>query len=423
MYTQIFQEIISIMHHDYAGYTDKRGWDQPNVYKTKISSMEKQGILTANVFMEIVQEYLLDFQDPHLSFSLVESDSQKNYDNGFRVRRYKERLYVTSVTSEKRLELGDSILSLNQIPVLELVEKHQRELMESKAEREDWRKVISKYHDVEVFHAGDKRNITLKKYEKEAYKPKHTIEYIGNDTLLMTLSDFFEPSTIDYLLDKHKASLESTSNLIIDVRTNLGGSTFAFKGLERYLYPDEKNKIDLSFYKMKVNYTKRNADLMIEAIDKELKNIDKKADRESLKRWKEETWEKYRGKGFINSINESDEDTYKITGADFPKNIIVLTDNYCGSAGDIFVYLCIQSPKTKVIGRPTMGVNDYSNLAEIIWDNQFKLMYGTSRMDQIDYRELDAEPGIKPDIYIPWTPEHIYNDVDMEKAMEILART
>lgn len=70
-----------------------------------------------------------------------------------------------------------------------------------------------------------------------------------------------------------------------------------------------------------------------------------------------------------------------------------------------------------------MGVNDYSNLAEIIWDNQFKLMYGTSRMDQIDYRELDAEPGIKPDIYIPWTPEHIYNDVDMEKAMEILART
>lgn len=50
-------------------------------------------------------------------------------------------------------------------------------------------------------------------------------------------------------------------------------------------------------------------------------------------------------------------------------------------------------------------------------------MYGTSRMDQIDYRELDAEPGIKPDIYIPWTPEHIYNDVDMEKAMEILART
>lgn len=50
MYTQIFQEIISIMHHDYAGYTDKRGWDQPNVYKTKISSMEKQGILTANVF-------------------------------------------------------------------------------------------------------------------------------------------------------------------------------------------------------------------------------------------------------------------------------------------------------------------------------------------------------------------------------------
>lgn len=101
----------------------------------------------------------------------------------------------------------------------------------------------------------------------------------------------------------------------------------------------------------------------------------------------------------------------------FSKKIIVLTDCFCGSAGDFFVYLCKQSPKITVMGRPTMGVNDYSNLTEVAWNNQFKLMYPTSRLDQLDDREKSTERGIQPDIYIPWTPEHIHNDVDLAEAI------
>ena len=29
--------------------------------------------------------------------------------------------------------------------------------------------------------------------------------------------------------------------------------------------------------------------------------------------------------------------------------------------------------------------------------------------------------GIKPHLYIPWTPEHLNVDVDMESALEVLS--
>lgn len=421
MYAKTFQELVNIMHHDYAGCIDKKEWDNPKHYEKEIKSLESKSELTANLFLEIVQDYLLDFKDPHLFFNLIKSTSNKEYDNGFRVRRYKDKLYVTALTTETRLKLGDAIISLDHIPVLELVGKHQRELREPKAEREDWRKVIPKYNFVEVMETnGNIRILELKEYEKSEYKQQHTIKLIGNNVLHMTLSDFWEPKPIDILLEKHKEDLKKTKNLIIDVRTNLGGSTLSYKALEKYLFPSGKNKINFDFYNMKVNCTKRNADLVIKGIDEELEKTENEEYREALKQWKEQSWEKHRGKGFVNFNNESSDDEYEITGLDFPENIIVLADNFCGSAGDIFVYLCKQSPKITIIGRPTMGVNDYSNLSTMVWDNQFELMYATSRLDQLDNRQLGAEQGIKPDIYIPWTPKHIDEDVDMEKAMKLI---
>ncbi|WP_040224768.1 S41 family peptidase [Bhargavaea cecembensis] len=421
MYTEIFRELVNIMHHDYSGYIDKKGWDKPSPYEDRIRSLESNNDLMVSDFLEIVQDYLLDFKDPHLSFGLIEKHSQEEFDNGFRVRRHKDKLYITAITNENRLNLGEVILSLDQLPISELIEKHQRELMETKAEREDWRRVIPKYNLAEVMDAkGDIRLIELKKYEKAEYKRQHTIRKIDHDTLLMTLSDFWEPAPIDQLLEAHKDLLENTSNLIIDVRTNLGGSTLSYKALEKYLFPKGTNKIDFTFYNMKVNCTNRNADLIIKAIDEELETIENEEYREGLKQWKEQTWERYRGKGFVNFDDENSDSGFEVTGLDFPENIVVLTDNYCGSAGDIFVYLCKQSPKVVVIGRPTMGVNDYSNLSEMVWDDRFKLMYATSRLTQLDHRKAGAEQGIKPDIYIPWTPKHVEADIDLEEAIKLL---
>ena len=167
---------------------------------------------------------------------------------------------------------------------------------------------------------------------------------------------------------------------------------------------------------MKMNCTTRNADITIRAINEVLETNENVAYCESLRQWKEEGWEKYQGQGFVRFGDEEIHE-YSIDGSEHPEKIVVLTDNYCGSAGDIFVYLCKQSSKVTVIGRPTMGVNDYSNLTSKIWNHQFELMYATSRLDQLDTRQAQATSGIQPHVYIPWTPLHIENDVDLEKAI------
>lgn len=418
MYTEIFREVVDIMHHDYAGYIDKKGWDNPEEFESKIMELEKNANLTPHSFLKIVEDYLLDFKDPHIFFNLIQSETQKQLDNGFRVRRYQDKLYVTTLSGEKRLKPGDAILSLNNTPIPELVRKHQRELMETKAEREDWRKIIRNYDVAEIIHLdGSTEFMELKAYEKPAYVPQHTITKVDEDTLCMTLTDFNEPDTLTTLLSKHEQELTATKNLIIDVRINYGGSTLAYQSLEKYLFPDHNITIDMQDYFMKFNITDRNADLMIQSINEELTKIDNEEYRTSLTRWKEEVWVKHKGKGFV-SIE--DEEVYEITGTKSPEHIVLLTDNYCGSAGDVFVWLCKKSPKITVLGRPTMGLNDYSNLIDITWNNQFQLMYPTSRLNLLDKRKPGAEPGIKPDIYIPWTPEHIRKDIDMCCAMEIL---
>ncbi len=66
------------------------------------------------------------------------------------------------------------------------------------------------------------------------------------------------------------------------------------------------------------------------------------------------------------------------------------------------------------------GVNDYSNLAVMEWADTFALYYPTSRLSIIDKGEGMSGIGIQPHIHIPWTPEHIQEDIDVKLALQLL---
>lgn len=55
-----------------------------------------------------------------------------------------------------------------------------------------------------------------------------------------------------------------------------------------------------------------------------------------------------------------------------------------------------------------------------IW--QFELWYPTSRLSRIDYGLGMTGKGIEPHIQIPWTPNHIETDVDMQTALNLLEK-
>src|SRR5690625_3419123 len=138
MYLEIFEDLVKVLHKDYAGYLDKEGCDKPDFYRKKIKEIQAQQKMDDADFVKIVRDYLLDFKDLHISFKYTNKLKQNNKYVGFSVRRYKDTLYVVSNEKENRVKLGDAITALNDKSIPELVKIHSRQLMNAKAERENW---------------------------------------------------------------------------------------------------------------------------------------------------------------------------------------------------------------------------------------------------------------------------------------------
>ncbi|MGV3466266.1 MAG: S41 family peptidase [Heyndrickxia sp.] len=421
MYKAIFQEIVSICHHDYSGCEDKKGWDNPDLYAKAIQVLEDKNELTPAKFAEIVQDYLLDFKDHHMFFKLITNETQKQYDIGFKVRRYHDRLYITSVGEEKRVQKGHAIISLENTSIPELQETHKRRLAENSAEREKWEPIIGLYSYCEVEDRnGQKYSLKLDKYEKEKYIPNYSIQKLEDDVLLLTITDFNSPDSINQLIESYQEELGKCKNLIIDVRVNLGGSDSSYFRLIPYLFP--KGIIDLESEEdgiMTFNCTDRNYELETVEVKKMIAQTEDENFKNVLSICLRE-WEKNKGKGFSEFDFSDVQEKIELEGKNYPEHIIVLSGVTCGSAGDSFVETCKKSSKVKVIGRPTLGVNDYANLTIMSWEGLFELWYPTSRLSRIDEGRGMTGVGITPQVYIPWTPEHIFEDVDMNMALEML---
>ncbi|WP_439875972.1 S41 family peptidase [Bacillus mycoides] len=422
MYTEIFKEVVSITHHDYSGFLDKKGWDDPTTYIHKIERLEKHGELTPVQFTEIVGDYLLDFKDNHMFFKMTTKKQPLN-SVGFQVKRYEDRLYITSANQEKRVEKGQTILALDNIKIPELLIKYKKYLNETTYEREKWSYALSKSSNCTIIDEdGVPQTIPLQKYKQIGYTPNYSLEKYNEDTLLITLTDFTNTEAVNQLIDTYKNELDSFPNLIIDVRMNLGGSDDAFFNLLPYLFEDKEISLFDSSDTMQLNHTERNFHLRM----KDFENEDYDSLDELSKLFTDmfiQDLKKNYKKGFVTfdtSGLPKELQSLKIHGRKSPSRVVILTDVICGSSGDSFVEVAKKSLKVKVIGRPTAGLNDYSNLAVMEWADTFALYYPTSRLSIIDKGEGMSGIGIQPHIHIPWTPEHIQEDVDLKLALQLL---
>ena len=77
-YVDILKEIVDIIHNDYSGYKDKRNWDNPTYFIGKIEKLEFQNQITSKIFVNTVNEYLMVFQDQHMSISIKSNGDIKN---------------------------------------------------------------------------------------------------------------------------------------------------------------------------------------------------------------------------------------------------------------------------------------------------------------------------------------------------------
>lgn len=403
---QIFEDIQKIMNEDYAGYIDSKHLNHLENYTIHKDMSEQE-------FEETIQDYLLDFNDGHLSFHA--KNTQIPY-LGFSVRRFEDALYVTSAAEEKRLKVGDRIMLIDGTSISELAEKYKKRLKDDVPERQSWFAVLSRATKVLVERKTVSFELALANHVKSPYNPEYSFKQIEPDIAYIKLTDFAQEAPIQKILQENKDALEKSDNLIIDVRVNHGGNDSFYFSLLNYLFNPKTEMSDLFAVDetMQTNHTERNYQLWIPELKAYLTQDLDETTRKLLTQ-EIEKFDQHKGKGLVEESEDGDE---MIDGRDTPKQIYVLSDYYCGSSGDTFVANAKKSPKVTVVGRPTMGIIDYFNVVTMDY-GEYEFVYSISKMNQ---KYATNGKGITPDIYIPWTPDHLEEDKDLAYVLNLLKK-
>lgn len=409
-YLDIFNDIIDIIHNDYSGCKDKAGIGNHEKF---LEIIKKSDHMTDYDFMCLVREYLLAFRDGHLGLF---SNNNMDFTNGFVARRYEDRLYVESAELESGFQLGDAILKIDGKTIPDLESIYGQYMQDQPWERQTWKEVIKKGSVCTVISkTGEIKNVQLLHLNIKSKPSIYEYKNLSDKVCIITLSDFINERGILNLINKHREEIESKDVMIIDVRNNSGGSDSAYFPLLKYIFKDNCTLNELlQGEDIYVNYSKRNCEGRIAIMDEMVK---KGVDEETVKliEYMKREINKNMGKGFIKE--DDNEFDFEIKGQDRPLKVYILSDKYCGSSGDSFVYLCKKSKKVTVVGRNTKGLTDYSNCTLSVLGD-FSLCYPTSRDSAIDKGKGIGGIGVAVDKYIPWTPEAIEEDIDLKYVMD-----
>lgn len=407
-YTEIFQEIVSIMKEDSATCKDFGAGDYQE-FQSKISDdMERME------FLHVVKEYLATFGlEGHLNFSDETLGSI-----GLSVMRHDDELYVTKANPDTGLVPGDRIIAVDSTPITAIAQKESRFLMEEPVERQGilWPDVLAFYQKVTVLHQDNTiEDVSIIHNSKGENKAGYFFKEYQDNTIYLRLSDFVDLNAINQLYTDCKNALDNCNRLIIDVRGNGGGADSAFVPLLEYCFPEGKEITDYykSEYPIEINYSMRNCKDRIQLLKKMFGDDLPEDMAPMLNKMVADNTENM-GKGFIES---EDEFVDGIIGRADPEKVFIITDERCASSGDAFVEVMSFSPKVTVVGRPTMGITDYSNCSVVRFDD-FGLIYPTSRDKRIDGGKGLAHKGVPVDKYIAWSPESIYKDVELDYCLE-----
>lgn len=209
-------------------------------------------------------------------------------------------------------------------------------------------------------------------------------------TLWLRLPNFASESreTIEAILSENDALLRSTPNLVIDLRNNSGGNDSSYAKLMGYLYTRPIYAIgaeirssarNIAFYEALID----GGGLDAETRDYVVALVGKMKASDAA------------------FVPQTDRDFIITTYPEvmpFPKRVAIVGTG-AGSSGDQFVMDARFSRKVTLMGGPTAGVIDYSNVAEAPLPNAsgYTLRWATSKSMRLPDEPID-NIGVLPDV-------------------------
>ena len=193
---------------------------------------------------------------------------------------------------------------------------------------------------------------------------------------------------VDSLIQANHDLITETSNLILDVRGNGGGSDITYGELIQYLYTGKIELINNSIWSSEDNIQK-------------FRNIlDDPQYPESGKEYIQ-TLVKRLEANPNTFVRKDDNVIRRVRSLPQPKNVVILMNRGCASSCEEFILAARQSKKVTLIGENTMGVLDYANVHNLTLPCAgWGLQYATSRTNRLPDFPID-NIGIEPEVKIP----------------------
>ncbi len=100
--------------------------------------------------------------------------------------------------------------------------------------------------------------------------------------------------------------------------------------------------------------------------------------------------------------------------------VVVLADRDTSDAAEWLVRAAKSAGYARVAGRATRGSLDNTCLRTVRLDADFSITFPTARYLSASGANATLGRGIAPDVHIPWTPEHLSHDIDLDEAARLL---
>jgi len=236
---------------------------------------------------------------------------------------------------------------------------------------------------------------------------------LGKDTILFTFRQFNDryAARVRQLITDHRAELVSHPNWIIDVRDNGGGADGTYRPLMGWLLDGELPQHTVEFLVTPDNIKRQ------EEVCPQMSNP--AACMTTLG-------------PVIEAMRAAKPGTYVMKGSERisydkvalepkrPARVAILIDRDCGSTCEQFVLEARTSFRVKLIGRPTFGAIDDSNMRPHPLPSGVRtLMYATTRSTRVPDMRIDGV-GIPPDILLPKPQDGAARDAEVVQVQRWL---
>ncbi|MGM9514082.1 S41 family peptidase [Roseateles sp. DB2] len=223
-----------------------------------------------------------------------------------------------------------------------------------------------------------------------------TLRLLTPRTLVIHLPSFSPPhrAALEALLRKQRAALLSHPNWIIDVRDNDGGADSSYAPLLPWLLAEQPVSVGVEWLSTPANQRAHEQICARYAPGDAACALFAQSVLAALRAVPAGSWARVQADRFVYERGVVPEKRR-------PQKVAVLMDRDCGSSCEQFLLTVRQGLGVKLLGRPSFGALDYSNMRPFaLPSGRRDLWYATSRSLRLPQLPVDAS-GVLPDILLP----------------------